>query len=47
VILSGVHAEAPASWRRGMTFTTLASVNNAYAATLIQAALNRTSLPRY
>jgi glutamine amidotransferase-like uncharacterized protein len=47
VILSGVHPEAPAGWRRGMTFTTPASVDNAYAATLIQAARNRTSLAHY
>jgi glutamine amidotransferase-like uncharacterized protein len=44
VILSGVHPEAPASWRRGMTFNTPASVDNAYAGTLIRAALNRISL---
>ena len=47
VILSGVHPEAPASWRRGMTFVTPASVDHAYALTLIRAALNRTSLPTY
>jgi glutamine amidotransferase-like uncharacterized protein len=47
VILSGVHPEAPASWRRGMTFTTSVSVDNAYAGTLIHAALNRTRLPHY
>ncbi len=47
VILSGVHPEAPASWRHGMTFTTPASVDNAYAATLIAAALSRTDLPHY
>lgn len=47
VILSGVHPEAPASWRRGMTFTTPADVDNEYARTLIEAALNRTSLPHY
>lgn len=47
VILSGVHPEAPASWRRGMTFTTPASVDNAYAGMLIDAALHRTSLPHY
>jgi hypothetical protein len=45
LLLSGVHAEAPASWRHGMTFTTPASVDNAYAATLIHAALDRTWLP--
>jgi Biotin-protein ligase, N terminal len=47
VILSGVHPEAPDSWRRGLTFTTPASVDNAYAATLIDAALHRTRLPHY
>ncbi len=47
VILTGVHPEAPAEWRRGMTFTTPASTDNAYAATLIHGALNRTSLPHY
>jgi glutamine amidotransferase-like uncharacterized protein len=46
VILSGVHPEAPAPWRRGMTFTTPASVDNAYAWTLIHAALNRVPLSR-
>src|SRR5258708_15091498 len=45
VILCGVHPEAPANWRRGMTFTTPASVDNAYAAELVDAALNRTRLP--
>lgn len=47
VILSGVHPEAPESWRRGMTFTTPAEIDNAYAWRLIDAALNRTSLPHY
>ncbi len=47
VILTGVHPEAPPGWRRGMTFTTPVSVDNAYAATLIQAALNRTPLSHY
>jgi glutamine amidotransferase-like uncharacterized protein len=47
VILAGVHPEAPASWRRGMAFTTPASVDHAYAATLIHAALNGTRLPHY
>jgi glutamine amidotransferase-like uncharacterized protein len=47
VILTGVHPEAPASWRRGMTFTTPAKVDNAYAGTLIHAALNRTLLAHY
>ena len=47
VILTGIHAEAPASWRRGMTFTTPASADTAYARTLIVAALNRATLPHY
>jgi hypothetical protein len=44
VVLSGVHPEAPESWRRDMSFGTPASVDNAYAATLVRAALDRTSL---
>ena len=47
VLLTGIHPEAPEQWRRGMTFRTPASDDNAYAAMLIQAALNRTSLPHY
>lgn len=47
MILSGVHPEAPESWRRGLTFQTPASVDNAYAATLIRAALDRVELPHY
>ncbi len=47
VILSGVHPEAPADWRRRMTFQTPVDVDHAYAAALIRAALNRESLPTY
>jgi hypothetical protein len=47
VILSGVHAEAPASWRYGMTFTTPVAVDNAYAGKLVLAALGGISLPHY
>ena len=47
VILTGVHPEAPASWRRGMDFRTSVNIDNAYAATLIRAALNRELLPHY
>ena len=47
VILSGIHAEAPEDWRRGMTFKTSAGQDNAYAAVLIRAALSKTSLPHY
>ena len=44
VILSGVHPEAPASWRRGMNFRTPVSDDHEYAAALIRAALNGTRL---
>ncbi len=47
VVLSGIHPEAPASWRRGMKFETSAADANAYAATLIRAALDGTPLPHY
>jgi glutamine amidotransferase-like uncharacterized protein len=47
VVLCGVHPEAPASWRQGMNFTAPASAANAYAGTLIDAALRGTRLPHY
>jgi glutamine amidotransferase-like uncharacterized protein len=47
VILSGIHAEAPTSWRYEMTFTTSVQTDNAYAYTLIEAALNGTSLAHF
>lgn len=47
VILSGVHPEAPESWRGGMSFNTPASVDNAYAAKLIEAALRRRPLAHF
>ena len=47
VILSGVHPEAPQSWRGGMSFTTSAAVDNAYAQTLVTAALNGISLTHF
>jgi glutamine amidotransferase-like uncharacterized protein len=47
VILSGIHPEAPESWRRGLTFNTTAGVDNAYAATLISAAMKRMRLEHY
>lgn len=47
VILCGVHPEAPETWRRGLNFNTPASADNAYAATLIDAALHGTRLPHY
>ena len=47
VILSGVHPEAPESWRGGMSFVTPASLDNTYAAKLIEAALAGTRLAHF
>jgi glutamine amidotransferase-like uncharacterized protein len=47
VMLTGIHPEAPETWRRGMTFTTPVAASNAFAATLIDAALNGRRLPHY
>lgn len=47
VMLSGVHPEAPEAWRHEMVFTMPATVANAYAGRLVQAALHRTPLPHY
>jgi len=47
IVLSGVHAEAPESWRGNMRFRTSVEVDNAFALALIRAALERTPLPRY
>ncbi len=47
IILTGVHSEAPESWRGGMDFTTPASAGHAYAVMLIRAALERRPLPHF
>jgi glutamine amidotransferase-like uncharacterized protein len=47
LVLTGVHPEAPESWRRGMMFNTPSSTDNAFAATLIQSALHRTPLAQF
>jgi glutamine amidotransferase-like uncharacterized protein len=47
IVLAGFHPEAPASWRGAMTFTTPLAADQAYAAALIEAALNRTRLAHY
>jgi hypothetical protein len=48
VVLCGVHPEAPETWRAepGMSFATPTSASHEYAASLIDAALTRTSLRR-
>jgi glutamine amidotransferase-like uncharacterized protein len=47
VVLTGIHPEAPESWRRGMAFRTPVDRDRAYAARLIRAALDRELLPHY
>ena len=46
-IMTGVHPEAPASWRTCCKFTTPLATDLAYAGTLVTAALNGTLLPHY
>ena len=45
VVLVGTHPEAPEGWRRGLGFTTPAAAANAWAGTLVDAALRGTPLP--
>jgi glutamine amidotransferase-like uncharacterized protein len=47
VILIGVHAEAPESWRGGMRFRTTARADNDYAAQLVRAALGGQALAHW
>jgi len=47
VIFTGVHLEAPESWRGSIAFTTPVSADLAYAGTVVQAALNGTSLTHF
>lgn len=47
VVLAGIHPEAPESWRRGLHFTTPAGASQAYASTLVDAALHGRRLPHY
>ena len=47
VILSGVHAEAPASWRDGMTFSTPVDTDLAFASSLVTATMKREPLPHF
>jgi hypothetical protein len=47
VLISGVHPEAPAGWRSGMNFFTPLDVDLAFAGTLVNAALNRTTLAHF
>lgn len=47
VIFTGVHLEAPESWRGSIAFTTPVSADLAYAETVVKAALNGAPLPNF
>ena len=47
LLLTGIHAEAPEYWRSDMSFNTPAGRDNAFALTLIRAALNGVFLAHY
>jgi len=47
VMFTGVHLEAPDSWRQGLSFTTPTSTDIAYSGSVIQAALSGTALPHF
>ena len=47
VILTGIHPEAPANWRHGLTFTTPVRESHAYAVRRIDAALHGRRLPHF
>jgi len=47
VIFTGVHLEAPASWRGSLDFSTPLSVDVAYAGTVVQAAYTGTPLAHF
>jgi glutamine amidotransferase-like uncharacterized protein len=47
VVFTGVHLEAPESWRGSMIFNTPVAVDLAYAGVVFQAALSGTSLPHF
>lgn len=47
LVLSGVHPEAPESWRHDLSFETPTAEDEAYAITLIHAALDHRALPAF
>jgi len=47
VIFTGVHPEAPESWMDTLMVTTPVSVDQAYAAAIVKAALDGTTLPHF
>jgi len=47
IVLTGVHAEAPESWRKSFHFSTSIESSHQYAGKLIKAALERTAMPHF
>ena len=47
VILTGIHPEAPQAWLASPAFTSSVAVDQAYAGTVIKAALDGTPLPHF
>jgi len=47
VVLTGVHAEAPESWRKEFHFSTSIENSHNYAAKLIKSALEKTVMPHF
>jgi len=47
VLLTGIHAEAPESWRAGCSFSTPLQTDLTYAATVLQSALQGSPLPHF
>ncbi len=47
VVLTGVHSEAPESWRREFNFSTPIESSHKYATTLIKAAIHKTIMPHF
>ena len=47
VVLTGVHAEAPESWRKEFHFSTSTTNSHQYAIQLIKAAMKKTVLPHF
>ena len=47
VILTGIHPEAPAAWRKEFNFSTTIESSHKYAARLIKAAMLKTAMPHF
>ena len=47
IVLTGIHAEAPESWRKEFHFTTPIENSHQYAIGLIKAAMEKTAMPHF